>query len=581
MPVPSGWEFRTLPNAQSLRPIVSRKHDTQNTAGQSFPSLNLYAEKLRALTNWDPSYPGEKVDWYTEFVARRGPVSVSWIQQPADGDLEAQKMRDVQGLGLLTSGNATRIVAPLEDGSVCLWDIDHDNQSGRKRGSIVARTTAGFLSSQGPTNGIDKDSFRWIEKSIGTGVVECVSVDNVRNKAYFAVQNMLQEVDLETMQISSQKKFPTSISALSDASYPVPLTIATTQSLHLHDTRLPCTVYSSNSDVAEKVETVANFPASSKLRNDFGRLLAGDEPKAPASLLHPGSLSILHLPSHGSQESGEIYVAGRFPSILAYDRRNFPKLKSTIHSGSRLCSLSSLPYSFKAMESDLMQQNKLSVQAAREVKAQPGKTLIACGEYNGKGSLEMYGLFPEVEASGVSTSEQQPGALQDSTFKNRVSASRSKLLSVATHGTRLVVSDSDGQLKWVERNGSSLVRRWNINEYQVADRRGIFSLGTTSNGDVVRKIVPHNGANADRNPSRNQIERDELLLWTGEKIGILRFRSKSKFGAEEWEEKVESMEERMRRREERIYGQTMRRALERQADEVRFVQGLGLGPQRL
>lgn len=62
----------------------------------------------------------------------------------------------------------------------------------------------------------------------------------------------------------------------------------------------------------------------------------------------------------------------------------------------------------------------------------------------------------------------------------------------------------------------------------------------------------------------------ELAVWTGEKIGILGFRPKPRF---EWEWDQEEMEG----REEREFRVMMRKALEREADNVRLVRGLGLG----
>jgi len=147
--------------------------------------------------------------------------------------------------------------------------------------------------------------------------------------------------------------------------------------------------------------------------------------------------------------------------------------------------------------------------------------------------------------------------------------------SAVSHGTRLVVSDGDGQIRWVERDGSSLVRRWNINQsVERTEAPGIFNtcVMEAGRGDVARKLLPTN-ANLDD----GHLDHDELLLWTGERIGVLAFKGKPQFEEEDWEELM-SAEEKAKRKEERIYGQTMRRALERQADEVRLVRGLGLGP---
>ncbi|MCJ1350228.1 MAG: hypothetical protein MMC33_000209 [Icmadophila ericetorum] len=570
-------------NVKSVKPV------------EAAPSANF--ERIRGLANWDPSYPTEKVDWYGEYIARHAPLSVSWLQQPvstAAGE-DSQERCEVKGIGYHTDSTGSRVVAPLDNGSVCVWNISHDSTSRkRRRGSILACSRPDLLSVNGESNSF-WDSPYSKAKMTSTGVVECVSVDSIRNKVYFAVQSGLNELDLETLQVSAHERYPFSISALSPTDYPIPLTIGTTLSLHLHDPRRSRNTSSSSSDYSERIETVADFPVSPRLRNDFHRLQSGDQTIGYASLFQPGPISILHLSSHPTgvhdASTGEIYVAGRFPSVLIYDRRCFPKLQNTIHSGARLCSLTSLPYSFKSLEVDLMRRNQLSLSQISEFKSQPGNTLIACGEYNSKGSLEMFGLAPSSEENSWPHG-QQAGASQISTYKNRVTASSSKLLSVATHGTRLVVSDGDGGVKWIERDGSTLVRKWNINAYNdalpPAIPSGIFSsssfttTGGPSTGDVVRKILPTAPAFPQTSPEQSFsspiTNSDELLVWTGERIGVLAFKKYPMWSVEDWEERRELGEmEQRRRREEDIYGETIKRALERQADEVRFLNGLGLG----
>lgn len=530
---------------------------------------------MRALANWDPEFPTEKVDWYSEYIARHAPISMSWLQQPAFERGEGQGRREIRGMSLLDTeyeGHARRVVAPLDDGSVCLWDLNiPETTSDSRQGQILARSKPGLLSVHGPKGRSWQNSASTRAEMTSTGVVECVSVDNFRKTAYFAVQSGLNEIDLETLQVISHERYPFSISALSEAKHPLPLTVGTTLSLHLHDSRLGQNArYSDHS--SNCLDQVATFPSSPRSQNDFHRLLSGDPMSEPAPLFQPGPLSILHLGpvNESPSDQGEIFVAGRFPSILIYDRRIFPRLRTTIHSGARLCSLASLPYPFSSLECDLMRQNQLSTEDVRAVKDRRGSTLIGCGEYNGKGSLELYGLRSE-----CLTNDTNGGRTLDSTLKNRVSASRSKLLSVATHGTRIVFSDSDGMLKWVERDGSTLVRRWNINQYYLKESRGLFASSglEASTGDVARKIL----TSRRRTYGRKYLAQEDLLVWTGERIGLLNYSTQPTFSIEDIEEKAESVEEALKRREEKIYGLTMRRALERQADEVRFVKGLGLG----
>ena len=489
------------------------------------------------------------MDWYNEYVARHAPLSISWLQQPADDSHKIIENIEPRGLGFLQKDGDNIVIAPLDDGSVCLWNIGQDDAVlNDKDGCIMTRSKPGLLSVTGPAG----TTWQGVEKSrakmTSTGVVECVSIDKMRNKAYFAVQSGLNEVDLSTLQISAYDRYPFSISALSEAAHPVPLTVGTTLSLHMHDPRLGnngCA--SSYTYISEKVDPKYDF-----LQDDFHRLQAGGDVPAPqpygpqcrfrndyATLYHPLPLSILHL-----GPSSTIYVAGRFPSILTYDRRFFPKLTSTIHSGARLCSMTSFP-------------------------TPTNPTLVAAGEYNGKGSLEFYPITPSTTSPSPFPTTIVPNETQPK--RNRTSASRSKLLSLTSHGTRLLFSDGDGQLKWMERDGSTLVRRWNINTYttsaETLPTSGIFH-GNPNEGDVARKLLPVSAK-----------ERSEVLIWTGEKIGVLGFREKPRFGfgGEGDGEVVGGRDgpgpEGMTERE---YGRVVREALERQADEARFMQGLGL-----
>jgi hypothetical protein len=160
-----------------------------------------------------------------------------------------------------------------------------------------------------------------------------------------------------------------------------------------------------------------------------------------------------------------------------------------------------------------------------------------------------------------------------------------------------VYSDSEGNIKWVERNGRAEVRRWNVNTshpqipFSKCDSAFIFrpdddqpqprglwpsSQPQNNNSEVARKILPTGG----------NLTGDELLVWTGERIGRLKFSipedAHIEMGDEEddWfmhaevdEQKREEMRHKHRDEweKERRYEETMRRALERQADEVRWM----------
>lgn len=229
------------------------------------------------------------------------------------------------------------------------------------------------------------------------------------------------------------------------------------------------------------------------------------------------------------------------------------------------------------MEKDLARRGELTIEQVWEAKTRPGKTLIACGEYNSKGSLEMYGLSPNPILSTIS-SDLSAGSLQNSVMKNRQTSSASKLLSVSNHGTRVVVSDGQGNLKWLERDGFTEARRWNIAHGSIEAPRGIFgTLGDhymdSGSGDIVIKLANTHNGRTDK-----PVNEDDLILWTGEKIGLLSFSSKPGFSADSFEDRgSKTPEELHREREERTYSETMGRALEANANEVRWMRGLGLG----
>ncbi|TGO65440.1 hypothetical protein BCON_0002g00220 [Botryotinia convoluta] len=546
----------------------SRLHKARHEARDFKAQSN---ERVRILANWDPSYPTEKVKWYDEYIARNAPISTSWVQQPRHRESASHEHLEVRGMALYTpmgETETTMVVAPLDDGSICIWDI---STNAPKKGSIIARSKSGILSVDENPKDLKSRS-----KMISTGVTECISVDSTLKRAYVAVQSGLVEVDLETLQTVNHERYPFSITALSEAKHPTPLTVGTNLSLYLHDSRQRTNVGSSSQ--AEQLDSFSGISGSASNHFSFKSLLDPEPSAEYAHLYQPGPLSIVHLPSAESEwnGNGDIYVAGRFPSILNYDRRNFPKLRGTIHSGARLSQIASLPYPFASMEKDLARRGELSVEQVWQAKTRPGKTLIACGEYNSKGSLEMYGLSPDPNLSNIS-SQFSAGRLQDSTMKNRQTSSSSKLLSIANHGTRIVVSDGGGNLKWFERDGFTESRKWNIAHGSVAGPRGIFgTLGDSymdsGSGDIALKILTTDSGLHDRSVNEN-----DLVLWTGDKIGLLNFSNKPGFTADSFEETPRTAEEALREKEEHTHSETMRRALEMQANEVRYVRGLGMG----
>ena len=506
-----------------LRTTGSSSSSDDNDAGT--PS-NLLASATKRPINWDLSDSGEQVDWHNEYIARHAPLSMSWLS-PAPSTPGGFMSSEVRGMGLLKKDGNDILITPMGDGSVCLWHFTHNNDRPMPpAGQVTSRSNCGILlgyNRKEPTSSYIPSS----------NAVECVSVDQSSGKAYFAAQSMLTEVDLTTLQASGQKIFPNPICSLSEGgAHPNPLTVGTTESVHVYDPRDSSPRTSSHTCLAEGLTSIDPPQVNGFL--DFERLYSGDRSHSDDTSfasIEPLPLSIVHL-------SHDIHVGGRFPSILTYDRRYFPRKMTSIYSGARISALSSL-----------------------HSQDDSKRTLVAAGEYKGKGSLELYPLYSD------SASQSLPSA---ELIKNRASASRSKLLSIIPHGTRLLFSDLDGQLKWVERDGSTLVRRWNINSWSVHSsaeaRVSLFNAGTEE-GDVARKLL-----------AVDEGERSEVLVWTGEKIGVMGYGDKSRFakGTKE-DERDGNGDEGTSSGDEEKYGRMMRRALERQADEVRFVRGLGLG----
>lgn len=142
------------------------------------------------MANWDRSFPGENVNWYDEYIQRNAPITVNWLQQPVLREGIESTYIETRGVALYTPDNGQQgrqgletvlAVSPLDDGSVCLWDV-----TGTKglKGAICARSRPGILYIDGPSADNSSRS-----KRIDSGVTECVSVDSKQHKAFFALQN--------------------------------------------------------------------------------------------------------------------------------------------------------------------------------------------------------------------------------------------------------------------------------------------------------------------------------------------------------------------------------------------------------
>ena len=512
--------------------------ETGDTPRQDQAEESNNRRRARRLANWDPTYRNEQVNWYTEYIARHGPLSSSWFQPPVvsnDGS-----MVEPRGLALL---GTEHIIAPLEDDSLAIWSAGHEGNA--KQGRLLHKTKPGLLQTE--------------KASVNPTIASAISMDNDSGKAYIVAQNYLQEVDLETYQISNSQQFPAKIAALSEFTNGLPLTVGTRSAVHLYDPR--DRLRQGDTTAEEHLDTMSTYPDLELNGSNFSQFKTGNFDRF-ASLHQSGPTAIQHLfKDDTGSTSSDIVISGRFPSLLVYDRRTFPNVKTTLYSGAQLCGLAALPYAYSSVDSEIMRRGELPINAAYEAKNRPGHTLLACGEYKGRGSLEIYGL-----------SDEGPH-VQISTFKNRMSAARAKVLSIANHGPKLVISDAEGGIRWLERDGRTLIRRWNINNFEWHGDRMINMSGGPADGEAVLKLLP-----APQRQNHKAFE-DGIYVWTGERIGLLTFSASPRFGGcngANWEETPANAEDAIKKREEKVYGETMRRALEMQADEVRWMSGLGL-----
>ncbi|KAI1421378.1 hypothetical protein F5Y12DRAFT_718490 [Xylaria sp. FL1777] len=511
-------------------------------------------EYSRIAANWDPTFPGEKPNWYHEYIQRNAPITTNWFARPHPPEGPTEDAIDVRGIALYEpykTENQLFAVSPLDDGSICIWDV---KGSKVKKGSILSKSKPGLLWHARGTSSGDMSN-----QSIDRGIIECVSVDNSRHAAFFALGNNLVEVDLQTLAVVSMTSFERVVMTLSVASPTVPLTVGTFNGLYLHDYRVRNAPREQQREVVEPL--LLHSP-------DISRVLDDWRPLPPyAALAQPGPQYIHHMDQPGQRDelSDDIFVAGRFTSVLHYDRRMFPSIKGSLHSGGRLCSLTSLPYPFSSIDSDLRRRLELTEEQVNKSKnTAGGRTLIACGEYNTKGSLEIYGLSSKLEEEG------ETHISYDSTTKNRQTASSSKLLSVINHGNRIAFSDGQGYLKWMERDGFTEVRRHKIGKVEKITHRSLFGAMPGSD-DIARKLL------STRTHAGNcTCNDDDILFWTGETLGLVSFSSASGFSPEDFVENTKTPEEAAADEEEQVYAERMRLALERQADEVRFVQNLGM-----
>jgi hypothetical protein len=148
----------------------------------SSPRKSAEQERIRITANWDPTFPGERVNWYDEYIQRNGPIAVSWFEQPRIRDGPMSDNIEVKGAALYSpdpDGQELFAVAPLDDGSVCLWDV---RGTRKRKGAILSKSEEGLLC-------LDSPGLSARARMASIGITECISVDSSRNRAFIAVQS--------------------------------------------------------------------------------------------------------------------------------------------------------------------------------------------------------------------------------------------------------------------------------------------------------------------------------------------------------------------------------------------------------
>lgn len=147
-----------------------------------------HAQRLQDMANWDPTFPKEKVSWYDEYIQRQGSACVNWLATPRMSAWGLEAIIEARGVALYSpydgdDGIGTKLaVAPLDDGSVCLWDV---NGTRGRQGGILAKSQPDLLYMEG----FRDNNARLRSQRIDSSISDRVSVDQDKHKAYFAVQS--------------------------------------------------------------------------------------------------------------------------------------------------------------------------------------------------------------------------------------------------------------------------------------------------------------------------------------------------------------------------------------------------------
>ena len=144
-----------LRNAVTALPSQSEGDTTQlrrssQPHAASDPTAEARYQRQRALANWDPAYPDEQLDYYEEYIHRHSPMQVGWLPLPKAQGANKEAQTTATGVGLLSDADGCQhAIAPLDDGSVCIWDVSsRSTYVSGGGGRIVGHSKAGLLSGQ-------------------------------------------------------------------------------------------------------------------------------------------------------------------------------------------------------------------------------------------------------------------------------------------------------------------------------------------------------------------------------------------------------------------------------------------------
>jgi len=118
------------------------------------------------------------------------------------------------------------------------------------------------------------------------------------------------------------------------------------------------------------------------------------------------------------------------------------------------------------------------------------------------------------------------------------------------------------------------VRRHRIGcSENISEAEPFLFVRDREDSEIARKILPTRTTSEGDRPNH-----DDVIFWTGEKLGLVSFSAKPAFTADDFETKdVKSAENLEAEAQEKMHSDMARRALQTHADDVRLALRFGLG----